>query len=83
MPQSKTSEDSYQLSYIPDSPQYVIRLYSGINIEQSYSGLIKSGRGDVSPSQSYNNATTLEGIPHLLRHDSKVTMDHKGAFHKG
>ena len=63
-------------------PTYVILLYSGITVEKSYDDLIKASRNDVSTYLSANNAPSLEGIPHFLRHNPKVTMDHKGAFHK-
>ena len=65
------------------SPPYVILLYSGTTIEKLYDDLIKDSRDDTSPPKSPSNAAALEGIPHFLRHDSKVTMDHKGEFHEG
>ena len=74
--ESITSED-------PRSPPYFILLYNGIIVEQSYDNLIKYTRYDKSTPKSPINAAALEIISHFLCHDSKVTMDHKGAFHKG
>ena len=62
---------------------YVIILDSGTTVEKSYDDLIQAGWYDSYPSNSPINVAALEGIPHFLRHDSKVVMDHKGAFHKG
>ena len=56
---------------------------SGTTVENSYDELIQAGQDDASPSKSTSNAADLGGIPNFLRHYSKVTMDHKGAFHKG
>ena len=55
---------------------------SGITIRQSYDELIKAGREKYSPTPSNNVATTLRVIPNFLWHKYKVTMDHKGDFHK-
>ena len=77
------SDDSSISSEIPESPPYVILMDSGTTVKKSYGGLIQCVRDDVYPSSSTNNAADLEGIPHFLRHDSKVTMCHKGDFHKG
>ena len=73
---SITSED-------PKSPPYVILLDNGITVERSYDNIIKDTRDDKSTPKSTSNAAALEGIPHFLRHDFKVTMDNKGGFHKG
>ena len=62
---------------------YVILLDYGTTVDKSYDGLIQAGRDDASHSKSPSNAAALDGIPHFLLHDSKVTMDHKGASHKG
>ena len=82
-PLSNQSDDSSQSSKLPESPQYVILLDSGITVKKSYDDLIKAGQDDASPSSSTKNFAALEGIPHFFRHNSRVTMDHKGAFHKG
>ena len=82
-PPSNTSDDSSQLSDITESPTHVIILDSGITVKQSYDNLIKSGRDDVYPSISSNNSTTFDIIPHLIHHNSKVTIYHKGEFQKG
>ena len=70
-------------SELPESPPYVILLDSGITIEKSYDDLIQAGRDDGSPSLSKKKVFALDDIPHILHHDSKVTMYHKGVFHKG
>ena len=75
-PLSNQSDDSSQLSELTESPQYAILRDSGITVEKSYDDLIKYGWDDDSPSSSKNNVCALEVIPHILRHDSKVTMDH-------
>ena len=78
----RTIRQRFISSGLPDLPPYVILLDSGTNVEQSYDDLIQAGRDDTSPSKSTNNAANLEGTPHFLCYDSKVTMDHKGSFHK-
>ena len=65
------------------SPPYIILLDSVTTFEISYDDLIKESQDDTSPPKSPSNSVALEGIHHFLRHDSKVTMDHKGKFHKG
>ena len=56
---------------------------SGFNVKKNYGELIKSGRDNNSTSPYPNFTNTLKGIPHFLPQDSKVTMEHKGSFHKG
>ena len=65
------------------SPPYVILLENGITVEISYNDLIKDSRDDTSTPKSPSNAAALEVVTHFLFHDSKVTMDHNGEFHKG
>ena len=65
------------------SPLNVILLHSGTTFKRLYDDIIKDSRDHTSPPKSPSNATVLEGIPHFLRHDSKVTIYHKGVFHKG
>ena len=55
----------------------------GTTVEKSYYNLIQDSRYDTSPTKSPSNTVNLEVITNLLLHDSKFTMDHKGAFHKG
>ena len=64
-------------------PPYVILLENGITVKISYDDIIKDSQDDTWTPKSPSNAAALEVIPHFLRHDSKVTMDHKGGFHKG
>ena len=45
--------------------------------------MIKAGHDDVSTSLSFENTTAFEIILHFLRHEYKVTMDHKREYHKG
>ena len=66
-----------------ESPPYVIILDYGTTFEKSYDNLIQDSRDDTSPPKSPSNAAALEGIPHFLFHDPKVTIDHKWEFHKG
>ena len=82
-PSTEALEDDSITSDEQKSPPYVILLDSGTKVERSYDNLIKDSRDDTSPPKSPSNAATLEGIPHFLRHDSKVMMDHKGGFYKG
>ena len=51
-------------------------------MEQIYYKLIKAGPDDDSKSPPPGVAYALECITHFLRQDSKVTMYHKGEFHK-
>ena len=81
-PLSNQSDYSSQSSELPESRPYVILLDSSIYVKKSNDDPIKAGMDDVSPPSSTNNAADLEGIPHFLRHDSKLMMDHKGGFHK-
>ena len=80
-----STEQSYNgsISTEPqESPPYVIILYSRTTVKKSYYKLIQAGCYDASPSKSTSNAAALEVIPNFLCHYSKVTMDHKGSFHK-
>ena len=52
-------------------------------MEQRYDELIKTGRGDDYTSPYTDVATAPKVIPHFLLQESKVTIDHKGAIHKG
>ena len=80
---STEHSDNGSISSEPqESPLCVILMDSGTTVEKSYDDLIQSGRYDASPSKSASNSAALEVIPHFLCHDSKFTMDHKGAFHK-
>ena len=54
-----------------------------VSVERSYGDLIKDTQDDTFTPKSPSNDTAIEGIPHFLRHNSKVIMDHKGALHKG
>ena len=76
-------EHDSMTSYEKKSPPYVILLDSGTTVTRSYDELIKDSIDDTSPPKSPSNAAALEGIPHFPRHDSKVTIYHKGVFHKG
>ena len=82
-PSPDQSDEGYISTELPESPLYVILLESGTTVEIYYDNLIHAGWDDASPSKSKNNAVTLEGILQFLRHDSKVTMEHKWSFHKG
>ena len=55
----------------------------GTTFDKSYDDLIRDSLDDTFPSKSPSNVSDLEGISHFLRHDSKFTMDHKGALHQG
>ena len=82
---SLSTEPSYKESISSDtqeSPPFIILLYYDTTVEKSFDDLIKDSLDDTSPPKSPSNAAALEGILHFLRHDSKVTMDHKGVFHK-
>ena len=61
---------------------YYILLELGVNVEQRYNKLIKAGGNNNYTYPSTNVATALKGVSHFLRHVSKVTMYHKGEFHK-
>ena len=82
-PVPETLEQESITSDEQTSPSYVILLDNFITVERSYDDLIKDTQDDTSTPKSPRNAAALEGIPHFLCHDSRVTMDHKGAFHKG
>ena len=81
-PPTEQSDNGPISSETQESPPYVIILDSGNTVEKSYDDLIQAGRDDDFPSNSPSNVATLECIPHLLLHDSKVTMYHKGELHK-
>ena len=77
------TSDDISLSYeSSDLMSYTIIIDSRITIEQSYDELIKAGRYENYQTSSNNVATSLEVIPHFLKNNSKLTMDHKGAFNK-
>ena len=80
---TKHSDKDSISSDTQESSPYVILLNSGTTVEKSYDNLIQDSRDDTPPSKSPRNASDLEGIPHFLCHDYKVSMDHKGVFHKG
>ena len=82
-PSTEKSDNDSISSETQESPPSVILLDSGTNVEKSYDDLIQDGQDDADPSKSPSNAATLEGIPHFVCHDFKVTMDHKGELHKG
>ena len=83
---SPSTEHSYKDSISSDtkySPPYFILLEYGTTVEKSYDELIQDCWDDTSPSKSPINDIDLEVILHFLRHDYKLTMYHKGVFHKG
>ena len=52
-------------------------------MKQTYDNLIKAGHDKGSASTPPDVSIALEGIPHFLRQEYKVTMYHKGASRKG
>ena len=60
---------------------YVIHLDNGTTIELSYEDLVTRD----SPSDPANapSVPTFDGLPAFLQQDSKITLDHNGAFHRG
>ena len=65
-----------------DSPtKYVIHLDNGTTTEATFEDLTKVGTPTASPNSTTPSA--FEGLPSFLQHNSKITMDHDGAFHKG
>ena len=51
-------------------------------MEKIFNELIKAGCDNNYISPSTNVAMDIEGIPQLLRHNSKVTMDNKDELNK-
>ena len=49
--------------------------------DATFEDLVKVGQ--PTSSSSLPESSIFEGLPHFLRHNSKITMDHEGAFHKG
>ena len=82
-PSTEHSDKDSILLDTQESLPCVILLYSGTTVDKSYDDLIQASLDDTPPSNSPRNSAALEGIPHFLCHDSKVTMDHKGGFHMG
>ena len=81
-PSTENLDNNSISSNTQESPPYVILLESGTTVDKSYDNLIQDIQDDSPPSKSPSNAAALEGIPHFLRHDSKVTIDYKEAFYK-
>ena len=63
------------------SSVYVIHLDNGTTIEMSYEDLVALDA--PSAPQLSPNAPTFDGLPAFLQQDSKITLDHNGAFHRG
>ena len=82
-PSTEHSEKYSTSSDTQELPPYVIILEYGNTANKLYDNLIHDSQDDTPPSKSLRNDSALEGIPHFLCHDFKVTMDHKGEFHKG
>ena len=67
-----------------DHPKYAVHLDDGTTVEATYEQLVL-GTVSSDPPESKTVPTTIDsdGMPHFLRPDSKVTLDHNGAYHKG
>jgi len=63
------------------SSMYVIHLDNGTTIEMSYEDLVRlDSPSDLTQTPK---APTFDGLPSFLQQDSKITLDHNGAYHRG
>eukprot|EP00984_Skeletonema_dohrnii_P029430 scaffold20035_cov83-Skeletonema_dohrnii-CCMP3373.AAC.3 len=60
---------------------YVIHLDDGTYAELTYEDLVSHESPPEVAATSVENI--FDGLPAFLRQDSKITLDHNGAFHRG
>eukprot|EP00956_Cyclotella_meneghiniana_P015762 scaffold24459_cov75-Cyclotella_meneghiniana.AAC.3 len=66
------------------STKYVIQLDNGTTTEVDFSEL--APRTQNSPSETITSdspSNPFSTLPYILQRNSKITLDHRGAFHKG
>ena len=66
------------------STTYTILLDSGVTIEKQFHELAPSLTNSPSAELSSSPTTSpFDSLPAILQRNSKITIDHQGAFHKG
>jgi transposase InsO family protein len=68
------------------STTYVVQLDDGKTIECDFSTLAPQITSSSLPSDHISSATSadpFDSLPYILKRNSKITLDHQGAFHKG
>ena len=65
----------------PSSSTQILSLDNGMAASATSEELLDVGA--VAEASATPTEDTYQGMPHFLRDNSKITMDHEGAFHKG
>ncbi|KAL7459292.1 hypothetical protein ACHAWC_010958 [Mediolabrus comicus] len=80
---SSSSDDSSTSESSSPSTSYVVHLDDGTSAEVTYEDLISSMPEHSSTPAVDPPTTAFDGLPSFLQQDSKITIDHNGAFHRG
>ena len=65
------------------STSYVVHFDDGTTAEASYEDLVSSEPEHSSAPAPNSAASIFDGLPSFLQQESKITIDHNGAFHRG
>lgn len=78
-----SSDDSSTSESSPSSSSYVVHFDDGTSADVTYEDLISSMPEHSSTPAPDQSTNVFDGLPSFLQQDSKLTIDHNGAFHRG